>query len=53
MRDFAQKHNFRLEKHGCSGSYGGYRVHIRYRLLGNPSCLLTVVTRTAGKNKEL
>ena len=53
MRDFAQKHNFQLEKHGCSGSYGGYRVHIRYRLLGNPSCLLTVVTHTAGKNKEL
>ena len=53
MRDFARRHNFRLEKHACSGSYGGYRVHIRYRLLGNPSCLLTVVTRTAGKNKEL
>ena len=53
MRDFAQKHNFQLEKHGCSGSYGGYRVHIRYRLLGNPSCLLTVVAHTAGKNKEL
>ena len=35
MRDFAQKHNFQLEKHGCSGSYGGYRVHIRYRLFGN------------------
>lgn len=53
MRDFARRHNFQLEKHGCSGSYGGYRVHIRYRLLGNPSCLLTVVTHTAGKNKEL
>ena len=53
MRDFARVHGFKIEKHSCFGSYAGYRVHIRYRPLGNPSCLLTVVTNTKGKDKEL
>lgn len=53
MRDFAQAHGFKIEKYSCFGNYAGYRVHIRYRPLGNPSCLLTVVTNTNGKDKEL
>ena len=53
LREFAQAHGLSLGKDCCFGIYAGYRVHVKYRAFGNPACLLTVVSNTAGKNKEL
>lgn len=53
MEDFAAEHGLTLGKHCCYGVYKGYRVHIRYRAMGNPSCLMTVVTDTKGRDKSL
>ena len=53
LRAFASEHGLAVGKHCCYGEYGGYRIHIRYRTLGNPPCLLTIVTDTSGRNKDL
>ncbi len=53
MKEFAEEHGLTLGSHCCYGVYNGFRIHIRYRVMGNPSCLLTVITDTKGKNKDL
>ena len=53
MKEFAAEHSLTLGNHCCYGEYGGYRVHIRYRAMGNPACLITVVTDTKGRNEAL
>ena len=53
MADFASAHGLKTEKGCCFGEYDGYRVHVKYNAMGNPSCLLTVVTNTKGRQKEL
>ena len=53
MREFAAAHGLTLGRHCCYGVYGGYRIHVKYRAMSNPACLLTVVTDTKGRNKEL
>ncbi len=53
MEDFAAAHGFALGKHCCWGSYKGYRVHVKYAAMGNPACLITVVTDTKGRDKDL
>lgn len=53
MKDFAAEHSLTLGKRCCYGVYNGYRIHVRYAAMGNPSCLLTVVTDTKGRNRDL
>ena len=53
MKEFAAEHSLTLGRHCCYGEYGGYRVHVRYRAMGNPACLITVVTDTKGRNEAL
>lgn len=53
LEDFAAAHGFTVGKHCCWGSYKGYRVHVKYAAMGNPACLITVVTDTKGRDKEL
>lgn len=53
LREFAAKHGLTIGKHCCYGVYGGYRVHVKYRAMANPACLLTVVTDTKGRNLDL
>lgn len=53
MADFAAAHGFTLGRHCCWGSYKGYRVHVRYTAMGNPACLITVVTDTKGRDRDL
>ena len=53
LREFAAKHGLTVGKHCCYGVYGGYRVHVKYRAMANPACLLTVVTDTKGRNLDL
>lgn len=51
--EFAAEHGLTLGRHCCYGEYKGYRVHVRYRAMGNPACLITVVTDTKGRDKQL
>ena len=53
LRAFAQAHGLAVGEHCCYGEYGGFRIHIRYRTLGNPPCLLTIVTDMSGRNEDL
>lgn len=53
LKEFAAEHGLTLGRHCCYGVYGGYRVHIKYRAMGNPACLITVVTDTKGRDKQL
>lgn len=50
---FAAQHGLTLEKKGCYGVYKGYRVHVKYSMMGNPACILTVVTDAKGKEKAI
>ena len=51
--EFAAEHGLTLGKHCCYGVYKGYRVHVKYRAMANPACLITVVTDTKGRDKQL
>lgn len=53
MKDFARKHGLTLGKHCVWGVFGGYHIHIKYTAVGNPRCLVTVVTRVGEKQKSL
>ena len=53
LRDFAEKYDLKTGKHCCYGVFGGYRVHVKYRAMANPACLITVVTDTKGRDKDL
>ncbi len=53
MHDFAAEYGLKVEGHTCFGVFCGYRVHVKYRAMGNPSCLLTVVTDTKGRDQIL
>lgn len=53
LQEFAAAHGFSLGKHCCFGSYKGYRVHVKYAAMANPACLITVVTDTKGRDKDL
>ncbi len=53
MKDFAAKHGLECGNGCVWGVFGGYHVHIRYAPLGNPRCLVTVVARAEGKEKQL
>ncbi len=53
MQEFASKHSLQVNKNCCYGTYEGYRVHVQYSVLGNPSCLITVVTDTGERKGEL
>ena len=33
--------------------YKGYRVHVKYSMMGNPACVLTTVTDAKGKEKAI
>ena len=53
IREFAAKHGLTLGKHCCYGVYKGFRVHVKYVAMGNPACLITVVTDTKGRDKDI
>ena len=53
MDDFAAEHSLTLGKHCCYGEYRGFRVHVQYKVMGNPPCLITVVTDTKGRKEAL
>ena len=53
LKDFAAAHSLTQGKKCCYGTYKGYRVHVKYSALGNPACLITVVTDTDGKKEAL
>lgn len=53
LKEFAQAHGLVSGKHSCWGVYGGYRIHVKYRAMANPACLLTVVTDTKGRDQQL
>ena len=52
-KEFAEKHGLTCGKHCVWGVYEGYHVHIKYTPVGNPRCLITVVTAAGGKEKSL
>ena len=53
LSDFAEKYGLKTGNHCCYGVFGGYRVHVKYRAMANPACLITVVTDTKGRDKDL
>lgn len=53
MKEFAESHGLACTKRSCYGLYKGYRIHVKYALMGNPSCLITVVTDTKGRDKDI
>ena len=53
MKDFAEEYGLETDKKSCYGVYNGYRIHVKYSVMGNPACLVTVVTDTDGKNENL
>lgn len=53
MKDFASEYGLETDGKSCYGIYKGYRIHVKYALMGNPACLVTVVTDTDGKNENL
>lgn len=53
LGDFAEKYGLKVGKHCCFGVFEGYRVHIKYAAMANPACLITVVTDTKGRDKDL
>ena len=53
LRAFAAANALALEQHECYGTYRGFPIHVRYRALGNPACLVTVVTDTKGKDRAI
>ena len=53
IAEFAAAHGLTRDKRECYGVYKGYRVHVRYKAMGNPSCILTVVTDTKGNGKAI
>ena len=50
---FAAAYGLQTEKHGCYGIFRGYRVHVKYSMMGNPACVLTIVTDAKGKEKAI
>ena len=52
-KDFASEYGLETDGKSCHGIYKGYRIHVKYALMGNPACLVTVVTDTDGKNENL
>ena len=53
LKDFAADNGLTMEKNACYGIYGGYYVHVKYSPLGNPRCLISVVTRAEEKKGAL
>ncbi len=53
MKDFAGEYGLETDGKCCYGVYKGYRIHVKYSLMGNPACLVTVVTDTDGKSDNL
>lgn len=53
LKDFAAKYNLQTGKKECFGVYNGYRIHVKYSAMANPACLITVVTDTKGRDKDL
>lgn len=53
MKDFAAKHALTLGKHCVYGVFRGYHIHVKYTPIGNPRCLVTVVTDAREKQKQL
>ena len=53
MDSFAEANRLQKERKCCHGIWNGYRVHVKYAALGNPPCILTVVTDTEGREEVL
>ena len=53
MKDFAAHHALTLAKHCVYGVFRGYHIHVKYTPIGNPRCLVTVVTDAREKQKQL
>ncbi len=53
MKDFAREYGLEIDGKNCYGIYKDYRIHVKYSLMGNPACLVTVVTDTDGKSENL
>ncbi len=53
LKEFAEKHGLTMGKKSCYGNYRGYRIHVKYAAMGNPACLITVVTNTKGREQEI
>ena len=53
LAGFAAAYGLERGKHCCYGVWNGYRVHVKRVPFGNPSCLVTVVTRAKGKEEQL
>ena len=51
--DFAKKYGLIEGKHCVYGVFNGYYVHVKYTPIGNPRCLVTVVTDASEKQKKL
>ena len=53
MKEFAEEYGLTRGKRCCYGLYNGFRIHIKYVPMGNPACLITIVTDTKGRDKEI
>ena len=53
MKEFSAAHGLMCAKRSCYGLYRGYRIHVKYAVMGNPACLITIVTDTKGRDKDI
>lgn len=52
-RDLARRYALTEGRHCVYGVMHGYYIHVRYTPVGNPRCLVTVVTDVSEKQKKL